>query len=46
MSDHCLMIGDRRPIEPFDGLDLAPSAHDWWSVAFPAFAHLGRAEGL
>jgi hypothetical protein len=46
MSDHCLMIGVRRPMEPFDGLGLTTSAHDWWLVVLPVFAPFGRAEGL
>jgi hypothetical protein len=46
MSNHRLMIGVRRPTEPFDGLGLTTSAHDWWSVVFPTFPRFGRAEGL
>jgi hypothetical protein len=46
MSDHRLMIRDRRPTEPFDGLGLTTSAHDWWPVVFPVLARSGRAEGL
>jgi hypothetical protein len=46
MSDYRLMIGNGRPMEPFDGLGLTTSAHDWWLVVFPALARFGRAEGL
>jgi hypothetical protein len=42
MSDQRLVIGDRPPIEPFDGLGLTTSAHDWWLVVLPAFARFGR----
>jgi hypothetical protein len=46
MSDQRLVIDDRPPIEPFDGLGRTTSAHDWWLVVFTALARFGRAEGL
>jgi hypothetical protein len=46
MSDQRLVIDDRPPIEPFDGLGRTTSAHDWWLVVLPAFARFGRAEEL